>query len=163
MFQFTSQNETYLTPAELINSLGAFDLDPACPENMPYQTAKVMLTPKEDGLSVDWRGKGRIWLNPPYGRKIATWCDKFAAEADHGILLIFARTDTAYFARLAQVAQHLIFLKGRLRFNNILGLPTKLSAPAPSVMVCKNESYDFLRHWAHQYGHILVTLGHYAI
>jgi hypothetical protein len=33
---------TWLTPLSLIQSLGAFDLDPCCPPVMPWRTATLM-------------------------------------------------------------------------------------------------------------------------
>ena len=66
-----SGQKTWLTPPEIIRSLGEFDLDPCVPDSMPWQTAKRMVTKAEDGLTVDWNGK-RVWLNPPYGRERAT-------------------------------------------------------------------------------------------
>jgi hypothetical protein len=102
---------TWLTPPELLEWLGPFDLDPCCPENMPWNTAKHMLTPRDDGLATDWKSYGRVWLNPPFGRGIDKWLDKLAAHG-HGVALVpgnievnwfqdyvFRRADMVYFFR----------------------------------------------------------------
>lgn len=48
---------------------------------------------------VEYRG-GRVFCNPPYGRALGAWVRKAYEEAQAGttvVLLIPARTDTAYF------------------------------------------------------------------
>ena len=45
--------KTWLTPKWIIDVLGAFDLDPCCPDGeMPWRTADMMVRKKEDGLRV---------------------------------------------------------------------------------------------------------------
>jgi len=85
----------WLTPPEWIKALGPFDLDPCCPEKMPWKTAKVMLTKKQDGLHADWRGK-RLWLNPPFGREADEWLSKMLFNTG-GIALLPANTETERF------------------------------------------------------------------
>lgn len=143
----TKSDETYITPLNILSTLGEFDLDPACPDNMPWKTAKRMVTKSEDGLSFNWRGCGRVWLNPPYGRNLKTWVSKFANEADRGMMLLFNRTDTWYFQEACQVCDHVIFLRGRICFCNALGEKTANSSPAGSIIMCKNEDLKFLYDW----------------
>lgn len=112
----TENNDTWLTPPELIKALGEFDLDPCTPENMPWQTAKKMLCKERDGdgLTAEW--KGRVWCNPPYGRETFKWLEKLAAHG-RGIALIFARTDTKGFhEQVFQKAKGIFFFKGRIKF-----------------------------------------------
>jgi phage N-6-adenine-methyltransferase len=112
--------DEWLTPPELIKSLGSFDLDPCAPINRPWKTSSAHYNKNDDGLSKDWFG--RVWLNPPYGRKqIETWLKK---GADHGntIALIFARTDTAwFFNQIWERADAVLFMKGRIRFYHVDG------------------------------------------
>jgi len=50
----------------LAAALGGYDLDAASgAEPEPY--ADDQLTIEDDGLTTPWYG--RVWLNPPYGRK----------------------------------------------------------------------------------------------
>lgn len=82
----------YYTPPEIVHALGEFDLDPCYPiMPLPWQTAKKVYTKEDDGLLMPW--DGRVWLNPPYGRELATWVNKMALH-NNGILLCFNRSDT---------------------------------------------------------------------
>lgn len=75
--------KTWLTPPEIINALGPFDLDPCCPPTMPWRTATQMVYWPNDGLKVDWTGK-RVWLNPPYGREAVPFLRKMAENKRWG-------------------------------------------------------------------------------
>lgn len=75
--------KTWLTPPEIINALGPFDLDPCCPPTMPWRTATQMVHWPNDGLKVDWTGK-RVWLNPPYGREAMPFLRKMAENKTGG-------------------------------------------------------------------------------
>lgn len=63
-------------PPAVIDALGPFDLDPACPDHMPWPTASTMWT--SGGLERPWHGL--VWLNPPYS-SVGEWMTKLA---DHG-------------------------------------------------------------------------------
>jgi phage N-6-adenine-methyltransferase len=79
-------NESWRTPPEVFEPLNAefkFDLDAAA-------TYENKLVPRylHCALGVmDWPGE-RIWLNPPYGRKLEPFIRKAAAEADKGKLIV---------------------------------------------------------------------------
>lgn len=127
------KSDTWLTPPEILAPLGEFELDPCCPENMPWRTAKTMFTQKDDGLSKEWFG--RVWLNPPYGRAIGDWMKKMAARGC-GISLVFARTETEFWHRwIWPFADSILFLEGRLNFLNRAGIRSKANAGAPSVLI----------------------------
>jgi hypothetical protein len=128
----TSSDEWY-TPPEVFDALGlAFDLDPAAPPGgVPWVPATRHLTQQDDGLSRPWRG--RVWLNPPYGRQTDRWLSRLADHGD-GLALVFARTDTAWFQRVAARAAALCFIGGRLRFHRPDGTPGN-TAPSPSLLV----------------------------
>ena len=127
----TTKDDSWLTPKYIIDVLGEFDLDPCCPETMPWTTAKVMWA--SNGLDDYWFG--RVWLNPPYGDKTAKWLERMS-EYRKGIALIFARTDTKWWHRyIFERARSLFFFEGRLKFYDCHGNVAKSSAPAPSVLV----------------------------
>lgn len=57
--------DEWLTPPEIIHSLGAFDLDPCAPVRRVFETAREYYTIEDDGLSQQWHG--RVFCNPPDG------------------------------------------------------------------------------------------------
>lgn len=124
--------DEWLTPPEIIKSLGKFDLDPCAPIVRPWSTAKKCFTILDDGLKKNWFG--RVWLNPPYGNQTGKWLKKMV-EHGNGIVLIFARTETKnFFEYIWSKADGIMFLKGRLRFYHVDG--TRGSAcGAPSCLV----------------------------
>ena len=79
----------------------------------PAQTS-VGLAGRANGLATTWRG--RVFLNPPYGRGIGVWVRKALTEPlDEAILLVPARTDTAWFQPLFN--HSILFICGRLHFS----------------------------------------------
>lgn len=115
-------NEWY-TPAEYIDAaravLGGIDLDPAsCAEANAVVQAARFYSEADPGLDHEW--KGRVWLNPPYGRLAGAFvvrlCEEYAAgRVDAAVCLVNAHcTDTAWFRPLWDHA--LCFTYGRLNF-----------------------------------------------
>lgn len=131
--------DEWLTPPHIIQALGSFDLDPCSPgDRRPWDTAAQHYGIHDNGLAQPWRG--RVWLNPPYGRETEKW---LARLADHGngIALIFARTETAmFFSEVWEKADALLFLRGRLHFHHLDGTRAAANAGAPSVLVAYGES-----------------------
>ena len=135
-----SLKEEWLTPPWLIEALGKFDLDPCAPIIRPWDTAKKHFTIADNGLNKEWFG--RVWLNPPYGRKTDFW---LARMADHnrGTALMFARTETnMFFEHIWNSASALLFLKGRISFHHANGTLANHSGGAPSVLIAYGEE-DF--------------------
>lgn len=125
--------DEWLTPPELIKLFGAFDLDPCSPKVRPWDTAKKHYTVDDDGLFLKW--KGRVWLNPPYGREATRWLCKLA-DHGNGIALIFARTETdMFFKQVWKRADALLFIRGRLYFHHVDGTAALANAGAPSVLI----------------------------
>jgi hypothetical protein len=128
----------WLTPPEIVKSLGDFDLDPCAPLNRPWDTAKKHYTIDDDGLNQEW--KGRVWLNPPYGAEISKWLCKLSNHGN-GMTLIFARTETKFFFDYVwDKANALFFFKGRLYFHHSNGEKAKNNAGAPSVLVAYGKN-----------------------
>lgn len=134
-FERTDMKEEWLTPPEIIKSLGEFDLDP-CFSNRPWDTAKLHYSKEEDGLSKQWHG--RVFCNPPYGRETGKWLKRMK-EHQNGIALIFARTETKdWHNYIWNGADAVFFFKGRLKFYKPDGTQGDC-AGAPSALVAYGE------------------------
>ena len=129
-------SDVWLTPPHILTALGgadSFDLDPATPPVQPWRTARARYTEADDGLALPWFG--RVWLNPPYSRPAYERFMAKMARHDHGVSLIFARTETAAFhAYVWRAASALLFFDGRLFFHHPDGRRAKGNAGAPSVL-----------------------------
>lgn len=94
-----------------------------------------------DALSQSWDRGGAVFCNPPYGREIGKWVKKAYEEARGGgyaiVLLIPARTDTAYFHDYIYEKAEIRFVRGRLRFTDDEGNASD-PAPFPSMVVIYN-------------------------
>lgn len=129
--------DQWLTPPEIVKSLGEFDLDPCAPIVRPWPTAKEHFTIVDNGLRKIWTG--RIWMNPPYGNETGRWMARMA-DHNNGIALIFARTETnTFFDYIWPKASAILFLKGRISFCHVSG---KRGGPAgaPSCLVAYGSS-----------------------
>jgi hypothetical protein len=118
--------------------LGEFDLDPCCPNNLPWKTASnfYSLENGENGLELPWNGQ--VWLNPPY----SNWAEflKRLKEHNNGIALIFARTETkGFFNYVWDGAYSILFLKRRVKFIK-KDLKSCGSSTAPSVLIAYGEN-----------------------
>lgn len=135
-------SDTWLTPPNILEALGPFDLDPcAAPVPRPWPTATQHFVREDDGLTRPWPIDSRVWLNPPYSRETSKW---LARLADHGrgTALIFARTETSMFVEhVWKRASALLFLEGRLHFFHPDGTRAKGNSGAPSVLVAYGD-YD---------------------
>ncbi len=109
------EKDTTLTPLDLINKLGYFDLDPCGYLN--HQTAGTLNVWPNDGLKLNWIG--RIWLNPPYSNP-APWLEKLSNH-NNGIALVLCSTETNWFQDFVfKTASSILFMKGRPKFLKVL-------------------------------------------
>ena len=126
------KSDEYLTPPEIIEALGVFDLDPCSPYERPWDTARVHYNAVQDGLDREWFG--RVWLNPPYVRGQGLWLKKMVAHGN-GIACIFANTETRIFhSCIWGAGDGILFLRGRLAFYSVEGKQYP-DAPSPSCLV----------------------------
>lgn len=135
-FDRTDGKDEWLTPPEIVASLGQFDLDPCSPISRPWPTAKNHFTVNDDGLMQDWTG--RVWCNPPYGDQTGIWLERMSKHKN-GIALIFARTETnMFFDFIWNKAHSVFFVKQRISFYDVSG---KKGGPAgaPSCLVSWDE------------------------
>jgi phage N-6-adenine-methyltransferase len=120
---FSSATDDWQTPPAVFASLDAefgFELD-VCASDTNHKCA-AYFTAAEDGLTKEWRG--RVWLNPPYGRHgggIAAWMAKALASSRAGatvVCLIPSRTDNAWWHESVMQAAEVRFVRGRLKFGD---------------------------------------------
>ena len=131
---FSSRTDEWATPSRTFQDLDAefhFTLDP-CANDENHKCARYF-TKEQDGLAQDWGGQ-IVFCNPPYGRAIAAWVRKASEESrkpgTQVVMLIPARTDTAYFHDyIYHKAREIRFIRGRLHFNDAG------PAPFPSMIV----------------------------
>lgn len=135
---------TWLTPIDIVRSLGEFDLDPCTPPEMPWMTAKKRYTEADNGLIQPW--EGRVWLNPPYGKQMELWLKKMALHGN-GIALTFNRSETKQFEKWVwPYADALLFKTGRIKFLNKNGEKTGNGAGTGSVFIAYGkENVDILK------------------
>lgn len=131
--------DEWLTPPNIIEALGPFDLDPCSPIARPWPTAARHYHMLDEGLMQPWAG--RVWLNPPYGRETGHWLAALAAHEGGGTALIFARTETdMFFEQVWGKASALLFLRGRLHFHHVDGARAAHNAGAPSVLAAYGDA-----------------------
>jgi hypothetical protein len=136
-FERTNKNDEWLTPPELIKTLGSFDLDPCAPIIRPWDTALKHYTKEDNGLLQDWQG--RVWCNPPYGNQLPFWLNKCVLHGNC-IVLTFARTDTRmFFEYVWNAAGAVFFIKGRIKFYYVDG-HNIYNAGAPSVLIAYGKN-----------------------
>jgi len=134
----TNTTDVWLTPPAIIEALGEFDLDPCCPNNLPWATAKTFFSLEngQDGLALEWGG--RVWLNPPY----SNWVPFVKKLKDHnnGLCLIFARTETkGFFNHVWDGADSILFIKRRVSFVRS-DLSGGGASTAPSVLIAYGKN-----------------------
>jgi len=61
-------SDDWLTDPLIIERLGSFDLDPACPETMPWKRAETMWTRSDGALGRTW--SGFVWMSPPFSTSL---------------------------------------------------------------------------------------------
>ena len=131
-------NDEWLTPPEIIQALGDFDLDPCAPSVRPWSTARRHIALPADGLNSKW--EGRVWLNPPFNRYIRPlWMQKMA-EHGQGIMLIPAATETeAFHAHVWERANSVLFMRGRPHFHFIDGTRADANSGTAIVLVSYSD------------------------
>jgi phage N-6-adenine-methyltransferase len=131
----SSASPEWPTPRWLVDQLaaefGPFDTDPAATRS--NAKAPLFYTQEDDGLTQPW--KGRVWLNPPYGRTIAAWMararDQVADQvADRVVCLVPARVDTRWWRDSIAAASLVRIWPGRIAFAD-----GTQPAPFPSAII----------------------------
>lgn len=159
---FTGNNEWY-TPSRFVELaravLGQIHVDPASnPIAQATVNAATYYTAETNGLDKEWHGK--VWMNPPYSRKlIGCFVDKLIEEYQSGrcteaIVPTHNSTDTKWAATLFENAAALCFTRGRVRFVSPNGA---YAAPAMGQLFsCFGRRPDRFASVFREVGHIVV-------
>ena len=127
----TSGGSDWQTPKDLFAALHAqhaFTLDAAA-SDANAQLPKYY-TEEDNSLAKTW-APHRVWLNPPYGRAMPLWMAKAAKAKTFVMVLVPARTDTAWWHQwVIPHATQIAYVRGRLTFEGAKG-----SAPFPSAII----------------------------
>jgi len=125
---YSHRSVEYYTPVEILEAartvLGSFDLDPAsCEEAQRNVRATTFYSLEDNGLSRPWRG--RVWLNPPYGKTNGRsnqeiWAQRLVSEYLEGhvteaVLLVKAALGYKWFEELFR-DWPVCFARSRLSF-----------------------------------------------
>ena len=131
---FSSATDQWATPQDFYDGLNRefnFTLNPCADAN--NHKCEKYFTKQDDGLQQSWEGH-TVFCNPPYGKVIKDWVKKSYEESQKPnttvVMLIPARTDTAYFHDFIYGKAEVCFVRGRLKFGD-----AKNAAPFPSMVV----------------------------
>lgn len=105
----------WYTPKWVFDALDiSFDLDPSSPhDHESFVPADRAYTIFDDGLKQEWFG--RVWMNPPYGKETPFWMARMI-DHNHGIALVFSRTDAGWFQDALKAATATLLVSGRIEF-----------------------------------------------
>lgn len=130
-WMFTSNTDLRATPQYFYDRLNEefdFTLDP-CATHENHKCEKYY-TQEQDWLEQS-RDNEIVFCNPPYWREINKRVQKWAfARGGVVVMLLPARTDTAWFHDYIYHKSEIRFIRWRLKFGD-----SKNSAPFPSMVV----------------------------
>ena len=165
----SSESNEWYTPQQYVDAarelMGGIDLDPATSEQANATVkAKKIYTIDDDGYAQAWKGK--VWLNPPYGREEgegsnqARWTLKLIEEYKAGrvaeaVLLVNAAPANKWFAPLWEYL--VCFTDHRIRFQSPAGEANQPTHSNALVYLGKNKD-GFIKHFA-KFGAIVKRVG----
>lgn len=124
------ENCEWYTPQEILVRVyavfeGRVDVDPCCNPGDPVVRARTYYRQEDDGLKQEW--KGRVYMNPPYGREIGAWTGKLISEyyryqrTTDAIALLPVKTDTKWWESLLTISPCWCEIRGRIKFVSPTG------------------------------------------
>lgn len=104
--------------------------------NEANKKARNCYTKEQDALTKEWRED--FFMNPPYS-KIADFM-RYAYKQHlrynvNALILTYSKTDTRWWHDVVEGKAEIHFIKGRLKFMDEFGNPTKHPAPYPSCWI----------------------------
>jgi hypothetical protein len=136
-------SDVWLTPPEIIDKLGVFDLDPCgwIPQGEPIvKTALNYFDVEINGLDKDWNYPF-VFVNFPYS-EAKIWMEKVVSEYkkwnNNIVVLCFNRSDTRWFQANAKYATGINCISKRISFLDSNG-NKKSNGNAPSILIAYGE------------------------
>ena len=134
-----NKNDEYGTPISLfLESCGKYN----CTPKVDYFASDVnhvcdkYYTKSDDAFSKSWTENG--FINSPYsmiGKVMQKAYEEHLANNVELMILAYAKTDTQWWWKWVENKAEVHFIKGRIKFLDAKGNPTKLSSPYPSVWI----------------------------
>ena len=132
-------NDEYGTPIFLfLEACGKYN----CTPKVDYFASDVnhvcdkYYTKSDDAFSKSWTENG--FINSPYsmiGKVMQKAYEEHLANNVELMILAYAKTDTQWWWKWVENKAEVHFIKGRIKFLDAKGNPTKLSSPYPSVWI----------------------------
>jgi phage N-6-adenine-methyltransferase len=125
------------TPPEFFNAMNRefhFTLDAAASDT--NHKCDKYYTNKQDAIHKKWRG--RVWINPPYGRELKHWMKKATHEiakerTEVIVFLVPVRSSTQWWHNIVmRHAEEIRFVNGGLAFHNFKHGYDGGAAPKPA-------------------------------
>ena len=106
-------SDDFLTPPEIVEAMGVFDLDPCASKRSERLLAAINYRfPEDDGLMLPWQGA--VFVNPPFS-ELQKWVNRFILHGN-GVLLVPARVEVSWFWKLWHHADGIFFTKGPVKY-----------------------------------------------
>lgn len=133
-----NSENTWFTPFEIVKPLGQFDVDVCTMSFRPFDVAKnhFEFDNGQNAFTLDW--EGFVWMNPPYGKEIAPFIEKFKQHGN-GIALVFARMGTPWMQKWLSDGEGVFFLRKRIVFIDKHGVKGKANAGCDSCFLYVGE------------------------
>ena len=106
-------SDDFLTPPEIVEAMGEFDLDPCASHRQQKPLARKQYRyPEDNGLMLPWHGS--VFVNPPFS-ELQSWVERFVLHAN-GVLLAPARVEVGWFWKLWHTCDAVFLTKGPVKY-----------------------------------------------
>ncbi|AEG04258.1 DNA N-6-adenine-methyltransferase [Sinorhizobium meliloti] len=130
-WEASGKSDEWYTPKYIFDALECeFDIDVASPSTRWHVPARCWLTAQDDGLKYAPFWHGVVWMNPPFGGRngLVPWLNAFRRH-ENGIALVPDRTSAPWWQEMADCADRILFIGGKVRFIK----PDGTTGDSPSV------------------------------
>lgn len=106
-------SDDFLTPPEIVEAMGTFDLDPCASHRQSKPLARQQYRfPEDNGLLLPW--DGCVFVNPPFS-ELQAWIDRFLLHGN-GVLLVPSRVEVGWFWKLWHNCTGIFLTKGPIKY-----------------------------------------------